>query len=61
MSAELLSVENLSAYLGVTINTVYGLTRKRSESGLPCIKIGKKTFFRKPSVDAWLASREKIQ
>jgi predicted DNA-binding transcriptional regulator AlpA len=59
---EILNVEQLADFLGVSVNTIHGLTRQRARirhaNPLPCIAIGKRRFFRRASVESWLAARE---
>lgn len=59
-TADILSVEQLSAFLGVPVSTIHGLTRVRARTGtpLPFLKIGKRCYFRRQSVLAWLEARE---
>jgi excisionase family DNA binding protein len=57
-----MSVDQLADFLGVSKNTVFGLTRARTKrSGAPVlahIRVGKSLRFRRSSVDAWLAAKE---
>jgi excisionase family DNA binding protein len=59
---DILDVDQLATFLGVSRNTVFGLTRKRAtRSGGPVIphfRIGRELRFRRESVLAWLAAKE---
>jgi predicted DNA-binding transcriptional regulator AlpA len=63
--SEIFSVEQLSQFLGVPVSTIHGLTRGRARkhdaAPLPFLKIGKRCYFRKVSVLAWLESRERAR
>ncbi len=52
---EFISAENLAKSLGVSKQTLL----KWRGRGLPFVRIGFKVFFRKSSVAAWLAGRER--
>ena len=59
----LLNVQQLADFLGVTVSTVQGLTRKRSRgredvAPIPYLKIGRRVYFRRESVERWIAARE---
>jgi len=58
--AETFSVQQLSAYLGISPKSVYSLVRRRDEheTPIPYLRLGKSLWFRKASIDAWLAARE---
>jgi excisionase family DNA binding protein len=62
LNPDLLSASQLAEYLGVSINVVHNLTRKRTrdESANPIayLKVGRSLKFRKSSVDAWIAAKE---
>lgn len=64
-SASLLSVEQLAEFLGVSVLTVHGLTRNRARvrdaHPIPHLRIGKRVYFRRESVLAWLAARERAR
>ncbi len=59
---DLLNVQQLADFLGVTINTIHNLTRKRSREAdaapIPYLKIGRRLYFRRESVERWIAARE---
>jgi predicted DNA-binding transcriptional regulator AlpA len=59
---EILNVEQLAEFLGVPVNTIHGLTRKRArtrhDNPLPYLSIGKRLYFRRESIESWLAARE---
>jgi predicted DNA-binding transcriptional regulator AlpA len=57
----LFDVTGLSRYLGVEISWVYEHTARGSRVDIPFVKIGRFLKFRKSSIDAWLASRERQQ
>jgi excisionase family DNA binding protein len=61
---EILSVEQLSKFLGVPKSTIHGLTRSRgrgnTDTPIPFLKIGKRVYFRRLSVLAWLEAREAV-
>jgi len=63
--SEILSVEQLASFLGVSKSTVHGLTRGRTrknhEKPIPYLKIGKRCYFLRQSVLAWLDAREQKQ
>ena len=58
---DLLSVPQLAEILGVTTNTVHGLTRTRARQNygslIPHVRIGKRLYFPKAEVQEWIASR----
>jgi hypothetical protein len=60
--SDLLNAQQLADYLGVTINTVHNLTRKRSRDAdaapIPRVKIGRRLYFRRESVERWITARE---
>jgi hypothetical protein len=59
---EILDVNQLAEFLGVTANTIHGLTRQRArhrgEPVIPHLKIGRELKFRRDSVLNWLAAKE---
>ncbi len=57
----LFDVTGLSRYLGVEISWIYEHTARGSRVDIPFVKIGRFLKFRKTSIDAWLASRERQQ
>jgi hypothetical protein len=58
----LLNVQQLATFLGVAVTTVQGLTRKRGRDRdavpIPYLKIGRRIYFRRESVERWIAARE---
>jgi excisionase family DNA binding protein len=62
---DIFDVDQLAAFLRVTRNTVFGLTRQRTKlSGDPVIphfRIGRELRFRRESVLTWLAAKEEAQ
>ncbi len=59
---DILDVDQLAEFLGVTRNTIFGLTRQRATRGsdpvIPHIKVGRSLRFRRESILAWLAAKE---
>jgi hypothetical protein len=58
---DILDATQLADFLGVTLNTIHGLTRSRSRDNGPTIphfKIGRALKFRRDSVLQWLAAKE---
>jgi hypothetical protein len=56
---DLLNVQRLANDLGV--NTIYNLTRNRGQADaapIPRIRIGRRLFFRRESVERWITERE---
>ena len=53
MPAEVMTADQLSAYLQLDIQTIY---RKFREGGIPGIRIGKAVRFKRDVIDAWLRS-----
>jgi excisionase family DNA binding protein len=49
--SDVLSIEELSAYLKIPKSTLYKLVR---EGKVPCQKIGRHLRFRKEAIDRWL-------
>jgi hypothetical protein len=60
--SNLLNVQQLDDFLGVKLATVHGLTRQRArrtgEPTIPLIKTGRRLYFRRESVERWIAERE---
>jgi len=50
---EVLTIEELSAYLKIPKSTLYKLVR---EGKVPCQKVGRHWRFRKEAIDRWLES-----
>ena len=48
---EVLTIQELSAYLKIPKSTLYKLVR---EGKVPCQKVGRHWRFRKPAIDRWL-------
>lgn len=57
MSDNLLYVENVAELFGVSERTVWRWTKIRG--GIPTVRIGNVVRFRRSSVDAFIARREK--
>ena len=52
---DVLTIEELSAYLKISKSTLYKLVR---EGKIPCQKIGRHWRFRKETIDRWLDENE---
>jgi len=48
---ELMTIQQVADYLKLTVNTLYGYTSKNK---IPHIKKGKRIYFLKKDIDAWL-------
>lgn len=46
----------VAEYIGVCIDTVYSMVREKQ---IPHIKVRRRIFFRKDTIDAWMASQER--
>jgi len=57
----LFDVAGLSRYIGVEISWIYEHTARGSRVDIPFIKVGRFLRFRRSSIDAWLAERERRQ
>jgi excisionase family DNA binding protein len=56
---EMLTVQHVAAYLGLSRNTVYSLYQKNKEqSGLPSFKTGNSRRIRKSALIEWVDSME---
>lgn len=57
---DILDIQEAAQFLKLSINTIYGYT---SQSRVPFIKRGKKLYFEKSKLEAWLkeGSRESIK
>ncbi len=51
---DVLTIEELSAYLKIPKSTLYKLVR---EGKVPCQKVGRHWRFRKEAIDHWLEER----
>jgi len=58
MERRLLSVRELSEYLGISINTVYSWASQRK---LPYVKIGRLTKFDLIQIERWISENTKIE
>lgn len=54
MSGDVLTIEELSAYLKIPISTLYKLAR---EGSMPSQKVGRHWRFRKEAIDRWLEEK----
>lgn len=50
------SIDELSTYLGVPVQTIYGW--RQSNYGPPALRVGKHLRWRPETVDAWVRERE---
>ncbi len=51
MKKDVMTVEEATGYLGISLSHIYKLTSSRS---IPCYKpTGKKVYFKKDELDAW--------
>lgn len=53
-SGDVLTIDELAAYLKIPKSTLYKLVR---EGSVPCQKVGKHWRFHKDAIDAWLKQR----
>jgi excisionase family DNA binding protein len=58
MERRLLSVKELSEYLGLSINTIYSWVSQRK---LPYVKVGRLTKFDLMQIDRWIGENTKIE
>ena len=56
ISGDVLTIEELSAYLKIPISTLYKLAR---EGSIPSQKVGRHWRFRKEAIDRWLEEKRK--
>ena len=56
-TGKLLSVTEAANFLNLAPQTLYGFTSNRT---IPFIKKGKKLYFKKEDLEAWLASGQKL-
>ena len=56
----LLTMDSAADFLGLSKAELYELCRARSRQrhAIPCFKIGKRTVFRRDSLEAWLQKLE---
>ena len=54
MPGDVLTIEELSAYLKIPISTLYKLAR---EGSIPSQKVGRHWRFRKEAIDRWLEEK----
>lgn len=55
--SDVLTLEDVAAFLRVSNRWVYEKTRRRCPNPLPTIRIGRYVRFLKPQIDAWLRSQ----
>jgi len=53
---DLMTVEDLARLLGKAPKTIRNLVSRRE---IPFVPIGRRTYFRRKSIEAWLAKKEK--
>jgi excisionase family DNA binding protein len=53
IAPRLLNIQQVAAYLGLSVHTVYKFVSQRK---IPHIKIGKLLKFDRPEIDRWIAS-----
>ncbi len=59
IGTELMNIKQVSEYLYLSVQTIYGFTSKLE---IPHIKRGKRLYFKKEEIDAWLLkSRRKTR
>lgn len=51
---QLMSIEELAAYLQVSVQTIYGWRHRREGLGTAAMKVGRALRWRRSQVDAWL-------
>lgn len=55
----LFTLDEVASYLKTSTWTIHNLLRKRgADDGLPHLKLGRRLYFRKAAIDAWLIARE---
>ena len=63
---EILTADEVAAWLKISKRHVYELTQKRTRSGdvrenpLPCVKLGKSIRFNKAAVEDWIEKLSKV-
>ncbi|MBN1459788.1 MAG: helix-turn-helix domain-containing protein [Armatimonadetes bacterium] len=55
-ASEVLTIEELAAYLKIPKSTLYKLAR---DGSVPCQKVGKHWRFHKSAIDEWLRERSR--
>lgn len=58
MEREIMTVKEVSLYLGVHPDTIYDMASKKE---VPCFKMRSKILFSKKSIDSWIKDQEKKQ
>ena len=58
MSARLLNVKEVAAYLNVSVEWVYSHSTGKCDPELPSIKIGKYRRYRMDKLERWTAQRQ---
>jgi excisionase family DNA binding protein len=52
-----MTTEQAAAYMGLAVPTLESWRCRRQNSGLAYIKVGRKVYYMRGDIDAWLASR----
>jgi len=55
-SSDRLDLKQVAKYLHQKQSTAYNLHRRR---GLPSLRLGRKLYFRRSSIDTWLEAQER--
>lgn len=53
---QLLTIQQVADFLSLAVPTIYGLV---SRSAIPCMKVGKRLYFSKDEIAAWLKAGKK--
>ncbi len=53
---QLLTIQQVANFLSLAVPTIYGLV---SRSAIPCMKVGKRLYFSKDEIAAWLKAGKK--
>ncbi len=53
---KLLTIEEVTSYLSLAKSSIYGKVQRRA---IPCIKSGKRLYFKKSEIDEWLNKRRR--
>lgn len=56
---DLLTTKQLAKYLNKSVNTIHGWRHRKV--GPPGFRLGRDVVYRRSSVDAWLAQRERTE
>lgn len=50
-----MTVQEVADYIGVSADTIYAMVREKQ---IPYIKVRRRYFFRKPTIDDWMGQQE---